>query len=555
MTVAENQAKNRTETRVQVLIVGGGPVGLGMAIDLGKRGVSTALADLTDGTVEHPRTGLVAIRTMEMARGWGLADRIRNAGFPDDYDLSMVFCTSLNGLLIDREPYPSMRDTPTPPETPEKKQRCPQFWMQPILAEAARSEPLNDIRFNHRFDDFTQDADGVTSTVRNLLTGETMTFRSEYLLACDGAASSVRESLGIAMTGRHLSFSVNVLITAPGLVDKHKMGPAERYLFVGPEGTWGNLTVVDGKDIWRLTVLGNEEKMDLATFDPHYWVKRALGSDDIAYQIDSVIPWRRAEMLADRFTQGRVILAGDAVHTTSPTGGMGMNTGMQEVMDLGWKLEALVKGWGGPALLDSYEFERRPVAARNLSFSTGNFRAWQEVPETSAIDELTEEGARQRRIVGETMRESTKVEWESTGLQIGHRYQGSPICIPDGSPETPDDFSIYVPTARPGSRAPHAWLSDGRSTLDLFGRSFVLLAFRPGGDTAALQLSFAERGVPLAVEVIDNPSIAALYERAFVLVRPDGHVAWRGDEIVGCETIADTVRGALPHKAVQAIAV
>jgi len=533
-----------TQPQLPVLIVGGGPVGLGMAIELAWQGVDSVLIDESDGSVPHPRTGLIAVRTMELFRRWGLAQRVRDAGFPPDYELSMVFCTSLNGQLLAKEPYPCMRDTPTPPQTPEKKQRCPQSWMQPVLADAARASERSDVRFRHRLQAFTQDERGVTSQVTNLLTGQTLQWRSQYLLACDGATSSVRAELGIAMPGRLLSYSVNVLIRAPGLVQQHRMGQAERYLFVGPEGTWGNLTVVDGDSVWRLTVLGSEGKLDLASFDASAWVRRALGRDDIAFEVLSVMPWRRSESLAERWRDRRVLLAGDAVHTTSPTGGMGMNTGMQEVLDLGWKLAATLAGWGGPQLLDSYATERRPVAARNLAFSTRNFNAWRDVPDPRAMLDDTPEGERVRRETGHRLAESTRVEWESLGLQIGHRYDDSPICLADGSPPTPDDDSIYVPTARPGSRAPHAWLADGRSTLDLFGRGFVLLVFRPAADSSALQAACARRSVPLHIEPIADPAVAALYERALVLVRPDGHVAWRGDAVLDAYKIVDTVRGA-----------
>jgi len=529
---------------VPVLVVGAGPVGLGMGLELDWLGVNSMVVDQGDGSVEHPRTGLIAVRTMELFRRWGLAQRIRDAGFPEDYELSMVFCTSLNGHVLAREPYPSMRDTPTPPETPEKKQRCPQSWMQPVLRDAAAASGRVDLRFHHRFDGFDQDATGVTSRITDLRDGRTRSVRSAYLVACDGATSAVRQTLGIDMPGRLLSYSVNVLIRAPGLVAKHRMGPAERYLFVGSEGTWGNLTVVDGDEIWRLTVLGSEEKLDLANFDAQGWVRRAMGSDDIAFEILSVMPWRRSETLADRFRSGRVLLAGDAVHTTSPTGGMGMNTGMQEVLDLGWKLQGAIEGWAGERLLDSYGIERRPIAARNLAFSTRNFAAWKDVPDPAAMCDDTEEGARVREVTGRRLADSTKVEWESLGLQIGHRYDDSPICVPDGTPPTPDDYSVYVPTARPGSRAPHAWLADGRSTLDLFGPGFTLLAFGPEAATGALEAAFATRGMPLKVERISDQKIADLYEMRFVLVRPDGHVGWRGDQIEHPDAIADTVRGA-----------
>ncbi len=535
-----------TEIKTPVLIVGGGPVGLSMAIELGWRGIESILVDEGDGTIEHPRTGLIAVRTMELFRRWGLAQHVRECGFPEDYDLSMVFCTSLNGLLLDQEKYPSMRDAPTPPETPEKKQRCPQLWLQPILTDAACAEPRAKLLFKHRFASLQQDGLGVTAVVIDLNTGEPVTIRADYLLGCDGATSSVREQVGIKMEGRLLSYSVNVLIHAPGLVGKHKMGPAERYLFVGPEGTWGNLTVVDGNELWRLTVLGSEEKMDLKNFDPAAWVRRAIGRDDVTFKVDSTIPWRRSEMLADRYYEGRVVLVGDSAHTMSPTGGMGMNTGAQEVLDIGWKLEGLIKGWGGPTLLRSYEVERRPVAQRNIGFSTQNFKAWQDTPSPKAVCDQTPEGEKVRQDLGKRLRESTRVEWESLGLQIGHRYENSPICVPDGTPPTPDEYSKYVPTTRPGSRAPHVWLNDERSTLDLFGREFVLMFFdrRLQGEADEFAAAFAAKGVPFRLECIEQADVAMAYERPLILVRPDGHVAWRGTRAEAPDRVVDTVRGA-----------
>ncbi|MES2415438.1 MAG: FAD-dependent monooxygenase [Pseudomonadota bacterium] len=529
-----------------VLIVGAGPVGLALSIELGWRGIRSTLIDQGDGSLEHPRTGLIAVRTMEMFRRWGFAENIRNCGFPNDYELSMVFCTSLNGFQLDKEFYPSMHDTPTPSETPEKKQRCPQLWMQPMLTEKALAQPNSKVIFKRRLESFEQDSGGVTAKVVDLDGNQTQTIRSKYLVGADGATSNVRKQLGVELQGRLLSYSINILITAPNLTAKHRMGEAERYLFVGPEGTWGNMTVVDGGEIWRLTVLGNQEKMDLSTFDAQAWVRRAMGDNNIEFEIHSVQPWARSEMLAEKFVSGCVILAGDSLHTMSPTGGMGMNTGMQEVLDLGWKLEGALCGWAGEKLIQSFEAERKPVAARNIGFSTFNFKSWLDTPDTSAVCEDTEQGASARAAVGRRLRDSTRVEWESLGLQIGHRYEDSPICVPDGTPPTPDEYSTYIQTSRPGSRAPHVWLKDGRSTLDLFGKGFTLLVLANGTEDAVAEFrnAFASRGVPLVVEIISDSAVACVYERKLVLVRPDGHVGWRGDEIKNARQVVDTLRGA-----------
>lgn len=528
-----------------VLIVGAGPVGMAMAIELGWRGIDCTLLEQTDGKVEHPRTGLVAVRTMEAFRRWGFAEQVRQCGFPADYELSMVFCTSLNGLLLDRADYPSMADAPTPDGTPEKKQRCPQLWLHPILQRQVAHHPRIAMKLLHRLDSLEQTDERIVAQATDLATGNALEITSDYLVACDGGASPIRQALGIRASGRTLSYSVNIMLRAPGLVDHHKMGEAERYLFVGPEGTWANLTVVDGSELWRLTVLGSEQKLDLATFDPHAHVRRAIGRDDVPFEVLSVLPWRRTETLADRFRHGRVLIAGDAAHTMSPTGGMGMNTGIQETLDLGWKLEAMLNGWGGAGLLDSYETERKPVAARNIRFSSENFRAWVDVPDTRAVCEDSAAGAAARKAMGSRLKESTRTEWESLGLQIGYSYENSPICMPDGSEPVPDDFSVYTPNARPGSRAPHAWLDDGRSTLDLFGRGYTLLVFPGAATTAAgsLQQALSVRKIPFDVVELGEPHIAELYEQPLVLVRPDGHVAWRGNTVDDAGEIVDTIRG------------
>jgi hypothetical protein len=271
-----------------------------------------------------------------------------------------------------------------------------------------------------------------------------------------------------------------------------------------------------------------------------------MGRDDVPFTLIAVKPWRRAEAIATRYRAGRIILAGDAAHTMSPTGGFGMNTGVIDAVNLGWKLQAVLAGWGGSSLLDSYEPEQKPVAVRNAAFSTQNFNAWVEAQAgCAAILDETAEGARMRASVGSRLKATLTAEWQCLGVQLGHRYDDSPICVADGSPPTPDDVSLYVPTTRPGARAPHAWLGDGRSTLDLFGGGFVLLRMRAAPDPGPIVAAARAGHVPLTVVDIAQPEIAELYERKLVLVRPDGHTAWRGDVLPpDAGGLIATVRGA-----------
>ncbi|NYE21906.1 FAD-dependent monooxygenase [Pigmentiphaga litoralis] len=541
-----------TTINTSVAIVGAGPIGLSLAIDLAWRGVDVVLLEKSDGKVDHPRLGLIAVRTMEFFRRWGLTSDVRHCGFPDDFGLSIEFCTSMTGHLLERDNYPSIRDMETPSWTPEKKQRCPQHWLDPILKRRLADFSEARLELNASVHGLEESADGVTVSAVNTETGAPLTVHAKYVVGCDGATSTVRTLLGISMEGNaHLNYSMGILFESPDLLERCGKATAERFLFIGPEGTWGNLTVIDGRAVWRLTVYGSAAKFDMENFNAEEWIRRALGTDQIDFTVLSVLPWKRTELIASSYGTNRILLAGDAAHTMSPTGGMGMNTGLCDATDLAWKLEAVIKGWGGNRLIASYEEERKPIATRNAAYSTHNFKTWTSPAPCDFLLEDSDRAIEARRTVGMNLKKATQAEWQSWGLQVGYRYEGSSICVFDGTPPTPDDYSTYVPTARPGSRAPHAWLADGLSTLDLFGRGFALLVFDHRRKKAidCLLSAAQDREVPLAVTQIDKPEVAELYGSPMVLVRPDGHVAWRGADITDAGRILDIVRGADLHMA------
>jgi len=530
-----------------VLVVGGGAVGLVLALELGRRGQQCIVVDEGDGTIEHPRTGGISVRTMEYCRWWGIADEVRGNDFPADYQLDNVFCTSIGGYELARRYGPSMANTPVPPESPERKVRCPQFWFDPMLSDAAqRQESVQVLRYS-RLDRLVENTNGVLAEVHDVRTGEPFTVRADYLVGCDGPASTVRGQLGIEMSGNPLlNYSVNVLFRSPEMLKRTGAREAERFILVAPTGTWGNVTVVDGRSLWRLTVIGAEERLDLSTFDAAAHVRRAIGEHlDVDFEVVSVSPWRRTQLVADEYGRGRVFLCGDSLHTMSPTGGFGVNTGIGDAVDLAWKLDATLRGWGGSGLLASYEIERRPVGLRNAVAATANFKGWTAPDDLAIILDDTPAAERARRDAGEHLLAATHAEWESLGVILGYRYEGSPLCVPDGTPPTPDEYSRYVPTARPGSRAPHVWLPDGRSTLDLFGGGFVLLApanVAASPDSAVTRLVDAARRVGLPLTVKRAPQdVIATYEEPLTLVRPDGHVAWRGRRPP--DGLVDVVRG------------
>jgi len=370
--------------------------------------------------------------------------------------------------------------------------------------------------------------------------------RAGYLVGCDGLASRVRKAVGIGFGGTQLGYSVSVVVRIENLDHSHPFGMGERYMFISPEGTWANLTSVDGRALYRFTVIGSEEKLDPAQLDMAALLRRGLGRDDIPFELMRVLPWRRSQFTAERFDCGRVFLAGDAAHTMSPTGGHGLNTGLGDVTDLGWILQALCEGWGGPGLAHAYTAERRPVAIRNGSSSTRNYAIWVEREGRERVLEAGKEAEAQRGALGKKIAAALQQEFHSLGIAMGYSYADSPAIVPDGSAAPPDDPSVYIQTARPGHRAPHCWLKDGSSTIDLFGRGFVLLRFGPDAPGAApLRDAAREAGLPLDCVMIDEAEAALLYERRLVLVRPDGMVAWRGDVLpADVKGLLDQVRGA-----------
>lgn len=542
-------------TRTPILIVGAGPVGLGLALDLGWRGVPCTVIERGDGSISTPKLGAIGVRTMEFCRRWGIAERVRQTPFRRDYKLDMVFCTTISGHFLARHPYPSLADDAAPAESPEQKWRCPQLWFDPLLAECVKEYKEVDLRYRVQYDSFTQDEDKVIVNVTNLETGEEEIIIADYLVGCDGAGSRVRKSMAIEMKGRRaLDHSAAIFFRSSALNTCHDKGEAERYLLFGANGFWGNVSAMDGRELWRLTVISNEQEVEQVCADAQEWVRRAIGDDSVPFEVISALPWRRSQLTAPEYRQGRVLLCGDSGHTMSPTGGFGMNTGMGDAVDLGWKLDALVNGWGGEGLLESYTIERQPVGVRNVNASAGNYFALKSVSDCSAIHDMSPEGEALRKQVGTAIAAATHTEWETLGIHLGYRYDNSPICVPDGTPADEDSPRYYVPTTRPGHRLPHAWLNDGRSTLDLLGRGFVLLRTNPALDVTGFKSAAEQAGMPLTLVDIDSAEIAKLYERDLVLVRPDGHCAWRANELPdNPEQIVDIVRGCASQNAKSSV--
>jgi 2-polyprenyl-6-methoxyphenol hydroxylase-like FAD-dependent oxidoreductase len=546
------------ERRTPVLIVGAGPVGLALAGDLGWRGVPCTLIEKADGAIDQPKMDLIGVRTMEFCRRWGIADWVRDAPYPGDYPQDYIWLTSLNGFELGREKFPGRALEACPPESPQKRERVPQDMFDPILKRFATSFKHVDLQYYSELVGFEEGRDGVHATVRDPRTGASRSIRAEYLVGTDGGSSFVRERLGIGMSGNPaLTYTTNVIFRCRNFPELHDKGLGYRFIFIGPEGTWLTIVAVNGADRFRMSIVGTPDKANHTEDEVRAALRRAMGRD-FDYEILSVMRWVRRELVADRYGTDRIFIAGDAAHLTSPTGALGMNTGIQDVVDLGWKLDAVLAGWGGPNLLASYETERRPVAVRNVSASTENLARMlaprAQRPPPPEIFQPGPLGDAARKEYGDWYTELMRHEWFMNGYHLGYRYDDSPMVVPDGTPAPPLPTSTYTQIARPGARAPHVWLPDGRSTLDLFGRGFVLLRLgrdAPPGDD--LRHAAADRGVPLEVVALDSPAVLAAYERRLALIRPDGHVAWRADtEPQNPEALIDRVRGAMAVGAADA---
>lgn len=531
-----------------ILIAGGGPVGMALAAELGYQGQPCMVIERRDGVVSHPKMNMISTRTMEFARRWGFARELREKAWPPDHPLNVSFVTSLTGHEIASFHFPAYRDRVWP-HTPEGHQRCSQLWFDPMIQKRALESGTVDARFRTVFTGFVQDGDGVTATIEDRDTGRRQTIRASYLVGCDGADSQVRQALGISMPdSKSLSYDVNIFFQSDELMDIHRRFMAMMYWVYDETGYWAQFISVDGRGLWRISMVTPELVTDFTDFDADFYIRKAVGAK-VSYKLNSLLAWERHRRVANSYRKGRVFLCGDAAHQYSPTGGLGMNTGIQEAVDLAWKLNADLAGWGGASLLDSYEAERRPVAIYNNEAATSNFLRLISVPcgpdiaqDNAAGEQIRAQG---RELI---LKNNFNEEYEQEGITVGYRYDSSPICVSDGTPAPPVTTTTYTQTARPGARAPHAWLDEaaGKSTIDLFGKGFVLLRFGASlQDAEPLLRAARQTGMPMTTFAIMDPEIAALYQYRLVLVRPDGHVAWRGNNApADAAAIIDRIRGA-----------
>lgn len=555
MTVNDQRA-----TDYDVIVVGGGPAGAALAGDLGQRRRRVLLVEKTDGIVHDARLHSVNIRTMELARRWGIAEDLRNCGWPKEHPQDVVWGPSLSEPEIARINWPSIADMTPPPVSPTFAQRCPQVWFNAILLRFAANQDSVTLALNSEVSTLEQDDEHVTVHVRSTLPSDNddavsaaeRTATARYVVACDGARSNIRRGLGVDTDKSDVwGTSAEAIIRSPQL---HALPLAQtigRFTVLEPAGMAVSLLPFDGGDQYRITVMVGDGEVTKPAMTE--WVRKIAGTDVDFEFVTDILPWSNRETIAHTFRAGRVFLAGDAAHTMPTTGGLGMNTGIQDSVDLAWKLGAVLDGWAADALLDSYDPERRAAVTQSAALASAIYQDW--VATRSEHPRYWEqiaaggaEGDIARKHLGESLVRTFSREFNNIPAALGYHYEGSPVCISDAGSADELGFDEYVPTARPGHRAPHVWIGDGVSTLDLFGPGFTLLLIGQDEDAATpFAAAAATHGVPLRVEAFASGEVAdalrEAYDHAFVLVRPDGHVAWRSDDLDNPDTILDVVAG------------
>jgi 2-polyprenyl-6-methoxyphenol hydroxylase-like FAD-dependent oxidoreductase len=516
-----------------VIVVGAGPVGLTLAIDLGKRGIRCTLIERKDAPAFLPKMERCNARTMEMYRRIGLSEKIRAAGLRADVPMDVFIVLSMKEPPLLHTPYPSVEAArraiaaSTDGSMPlEPYQLISQYTLEPLLKSVAESLPTVNVRFGCEFVSFAQDAAGVSVTARTS-EGKTETFRAAYLVGCDGGASAVRKQLGIALRGENLTQLRQALYRCDELFDRIPIGN-------GP-GHGRHYHVADEHASFLIMQDSTKHFTLHATVDSDEGMKRQFEQVvgvPVKYEMLSCQQWRQNLLLADRYREARVFLAGDAVHLVIPTGGLGMNTGVGDAFDLSWKLAAVLRGWGGARLLDSYETERRQVGERNVGasrFASLGRRKWRAQYRPEIRDDTPAGQAARDNLVRVAAVEQRKGN-EMIGAELGYRYVDSPII--DNMPGGPEHlFREYHPTTWPGARLPHVWLGDGTPIQDRIPTDgFTLLRLgKTLADTSGLERALKARGAPMTVLDIADAAPRDISGVDLILLRPDMHVAWRGN--------------------------
>jgi 2-polyprenyl-6-methoxyphenol hydroxylase-like FAD-dependent oxidoreductase len=539
----------------KVVVVGAGPVGLTLAMDLAWRGIEVVIIE-SRATGEAPavKCNSVSSRSMEVYRRLGVAQKIREIGLPADHSTDVSSSTSVTGIEISRLHIPSRNGrkakAPAPDSwwpTPEPSHRANQIFFEPLIFEHAAQQPLITILNQHEFLDFVQESDRVVVRAKDKATNEIKLISGVYMVGCDGGRSKVRELMGSTFVGTaQIQRVQSSFIRAPKLLPLLGSDPAWMYFILNPRRC-GTVIAIDGKERWNVHnfLYKGEEYGEV---DQDWAVREILGvGPDFEYEVISQENWMGRRMVADKMREGRVFIAGDACHLWIPAAGYGMNAGIADAANLAWMLAAVVHGWADDGILEAYEAERKPITEQISHIITDTAVAVMQqrrsVP--ADIEDDTPAGEASRQLLGAQSRDLEVKQQCSAGLNFGYYYAGSPIIAYDGEAHPAYSMHEFESSTVPGCRAPHLWLASGRSLYDELGPYYTVIRLDPAINVDALVQAAEDRGVPLKLLDIKPSEATGAYSKGLTLVRPDQYVAWRGNEVPDdAGRLVDLVRGA-----------
>jgi 2-polyprenyl-6-methoxyphenol hydroxylase-like FAD-dependent oxidoreductase len=528
-----------------VLVVGGGPCGLTTAIELGRRRVPVIVLEEKTSPARFPAANATQARTMEHYRRLGFAEKVRSQGLPADYPTDIAYFTRYSKHELARFSLPSARAAREIVKTlsgswsaAELPHRVSQMFVEKVLRAEAEAVPSVSIRPGWRMVAMRDTGAGVEVEAEQVDGARRRSFRAAYVLGADGGGSPTRKALGYGyvgesgvvrdfMGGRMFA----IYFRSPKLYDVMPHPRAWMYWAVNRDRR-AFMATVNGRDEFNFhtQLRGGQQVETITDADAKAMFQEALAAP-LDVEILARSSWTAGyTLVAEKFQRGRIFIGGDAAHLFTPAGGLGYNTAVEDAVNLGWKLAAVLQGWGGPTLLDSYELERQPLARRNTTYARGFADSLGLFVPPPELEDDSPAGDAARKLTGDHFNHHARFEFNIPGITFGGRYDGSPIIVPDGTSPPPDAANSYIATACPGGRAPHLWLGDGRSLYDVFGFEFTLLRLGPRRADAAPFVRAAEAlRIPLAVVDVASDEARDLYQADLALIRPDQIVAWRGN--------------------------